>query len=374
MEFHVVAKLFLISIFCQNRQRYLLPLVQRTPFCFFHTLIDNRLSNLDTAFIDQLSEENEWPRVLPEGKHLYNRFRQQILEVSFNIPCACCACIFHDRNHIHSISLEYTPLSLLSVNPSIVPYDFSTGIPSLDQRHILVEKQGIHFDPSTSSISLTLCNSCAIQLDNHCLPSAALANYRWLGEIPDALQGLTWIEERLIARAHISGMILRLERQSNASYLGIKGHAVLYPQDTRTLLDILPLPPSRLPDMIRVVWTGKSSPTIAELRTKLSVRTKRVYDALLWLCRNNEDYKNVIIDHSEFAKWPPVYVVTDLLDCMGHISENVAEQIARAGPATEDADDPELNDDYISTSGILDTNNISQSANAATLRRLSCLT
>ena len=93
----------------------------------------------------------------------------------------------------------------------------------------------------------------------------------------------------------------------------------------------------------------------------------------MWLCHNNEDYRNITIDHSEFAKWPPIFVITDLLDCMGHISNNVMEQIARAGPATEDLDDPELNDDYISTSGILDTNNVSQSANGATLRRLSCL-
>ena len=82
--------------------------------------------------------------------------------------------------------------------------------------------------------------------------------------------------------------------------------------------------------------------------------------------------KYVTIDHRS-AKWPPVYVVTDLLDCIGHISDIVVEQIARAGPLTDDIGDLQLNDDYISTSGILDTNNISQSANAATLHRLSCL-
>ena len=81
---------------------------------------------------------------------------------------------------------------------------------------------------------------------------------------------------------------------------------LFYTLKTRALLDILPLPLSRLPVMMRDVWTGKSSPTIAELRPKLSLSTKRVYDALLWLCRNNEDYKNVIINHSEFAKWPVV--------------------------------------------------------------------
>ena len=50
-------------------------------------------------------------------------------------------------------------------------------------------------------------NSCISQLESDQLRSAALANYRWLGEVPDVLQGLKWIEERLIARAHIYSII-----------------------------------------------------------------------------------------------------------------------------------------------------------------------
>jgi len=217
--------------------------------------------------------------------------------------------------------------------------------------------------------------SCALQLCRHQFPAAAIANYRWIGEPPLALQQLTWIEEQLIARAHISGMIYRLERKSNCSYLGVKGHIVIYPQDTRALLDILPLPPSRLPEMIRVVWTGKSSPSYAELHTQLSIRTLNVYNALRWLCQNNEDYKSVTIDYAEFATWPPVYIVEGLIKSMGHISENVAEQIARCGPATEEVDDVSVDGigDTISTSGILDSNNVSLANNAIILRRLASL-
>src|SRR5579859_3947243 len=215
--------------------------------------------------------------------------------------------------------------------------------------------------------------SCASQLTIRLLPSAALANFHWIGEVPEVLQGLTWIEERLIARAHITGCIYRLQRQSNASYLGLKGHAIVYPQDSRALLDILPVPPSRLPDTIRVVWTGKSSPSLTELRNTLSVRTQRVYDALLWLCDHNEDYRNVTINYAEFARWPAVYIVEDLLMTMGHISNNVSEQIDRAGPADDEIDSFEVCDDIITTSGILDINDISQSANAVTLRRLASL-
>jgi hypothetical protein len=96
-----------------------------------------------------------------------------------------------------------------------------------------------------------------------------------------------------------------------------------------------------------------------------------VYNALHWLCRNNEDYKDVTIDYAEFAIWPPVYIVEDLLNCMGHISDNVAEHIARSGPVTEEISSLESEEsDTISASGLLDTNNISQSHNSITLHHL----
>ena len=330
---------------------------------------------MDVAFANRRNKETEWPSSLPDPKDLFRQFRQTVHGFSHNVTCGCCACVFHDPNAVRSVSLDYAPLSLLKVDPIAVPYDFSTGIPVLDQHHILVEQKGIHFDPATATTSLTLCNTCVFQLASNQQPPAALANRRWLGKVPEVLKGLTWIEERLIARAHISGIIYRLERRSNSSYLGIKGHAVVFPQDTRALLDLLPLPPSRLPDTVRVVWTGKSTPSPAELRTKLMVRTQRVYDTLQWLCRNNEDYRDsVTIDYAEFAKWPPVFVVNELLDCVGHISDNVVEQIARSGPASDrDEDSLETDNDIVSSSGILDTNDVIRSANAATLRRIACL-
>jgi hypothetical protein len=214
-------------------------------------------SDLDVQFNIQRKKESEWPCPLPEPEALYTKFRHKIHRLANNLVCASCACISHDVDIMHFIPFEYPQLSLLQVDPSIIPYDFSTGFSILDDRHVLIEKSGIHINSDTSVPSLWLCPSCYLHLSSNQLPPSALSNYRWLGDVPDVLQDLTRIEERLIACVHISGMIYRLERKSNCSYLGLKGHAVIYPQDTRVLLDILPLPPSRLPETIRVVWTGK---------------------------------------------------------------------------------------------------------------------
>ena len=202
-------------------------------------------------------------------------------------------------------------------------------------------------------------------------PAESLANFRWVGPVSDELKDLTWIEELLVARAHVVGRVVRLQARNQASYFGIKGHIILLPQDTTLLLDLLPMTPTSLPDVVRVVWTGKSSPDRDRLRSQFTVRREIVYNALQWLCRHNEDYRQVTIDHDEFARWPPVFVATSLLDSIGRSRDSMDEDISRSGFATEEIDTVEHEGDLpLTTSAILDTSEVSVSPDIATLRRL----
>ena len=106
--------------------------------------------------------------------------------------------------------------------------------------------------------------------------SQSLANYRWVGQVPPQLQNLTWIEELLIARAHLTGRIARLQNRNANSYFSLKGNVILLPQDTTELLNILPLPSSSLPDIVRVVWVGRPVRNMDVLRDHFSVRTRKV--------------------------------------------------------------------------------------------------
>src|SRR5437762_2919743 len=107
------------------------------------------------------------------------------------------------------------------------------------------------------------CTSCHKCLHIDHLPPEALANDRWLRPQPPKLQNLSWIDSIFITRGHMSGSIARLQKSGGAdsAYFGIKGHAVIVPQDMTLLLDILPLPSSSLPDHVRIVWTGAASDT-----------------------------------------------------------------------------------------------------------------
>ena len=158
-----------------------------------------------------------------------------------------------------------------------------------------------------SGSNVCLCSTCHSSIVLAKRPAESLANFRWVGPMPDELKDLTWIEELLIARAHVVGRVVRLQARNQASYFGIKGH----PQDTTLLLDVLPMTPASLPDVVRVVWTGKSAPDRDRLRSQFTVH--RALCALQWLCRHNEDYQQVTIDHRQFAKWPPVFVTTSSL-------------------------------------------------------------
>ena len=205
-------------------------------------------------------------------------------------------------------------------------------------------------------------------------PPESLANYRWVGPMPDELKNLTWIEELLIARAHVVGRVVRLQARNQTSHFAVKGHVILLPQDTTLLLNILPMTPASLPDVVRVVWTGKSAPDRDRdrIRSQFTVRREIVYNALQWLCRYNEDYRQVTINHDEFARWPPVFVATtSLLDSIGRSRDSTDEDISRSGFATEDIDTAEHDGDLpLTTSAILDTSEVSVSPDIATLRRL----
>ena len=291
----------------------------------------------------------------------------------YNIVCASCGCIGHDRSDYTLVSVLDQRLSCLKVEPrSLIPYDFSCGVSALDTQNIMIDPLGIQREVSGSN--LWLYSTCHPRIMLGKRPPESLANFRWVGPVPDELKDLTWIEELLVAHAHIVGRVVRLQARNQASYFGVKGHIILLPQDTTLLLDLLPMSPASLLDVVRVVWTGKSAPDRDRLRSQFTVRREIVYNALRWLCRHNKDYRQVTIDHEQFTRWPPVFVATSLLDSIAQTRDSTDEDISRSGFATEDVDTAEHEGDLpLTTSAILDTSQVSVSSDIVTLRRLAQL-
>jgi len=189
--------------------------------------------------------------------------------------------------------------------------------------------------------------------------------------VPEELQGLTWLEELLVARAHLVGRVICLEERKTTSYFALKGHTIVLPQDTTRLLDLLPISPSSLTEVVKVVWTGKSMPEKQKLQTHFTVRKWQVYDALQWLCRNHEDYRQVTIDEERLASWESMFVATDILDSMNSVANNSSEDASWSGFTTKDPDNNDVEGDIPhSVSGMIDVNNMGTSMDAEILRDL----
>jgi len=349
-------------------------------------LMSFRIAELDAQFADLQVKEQQWPLPGPDVRPMYKKYLTHTYKLGQNIVCACCGCISHDITEFEIVLDSYGPLRRHLRIPEHVdiPFDFSCGIDLLDQNRVLIDKLGI-----TQDKRIYLCRGCHNQFSKDCQPSEALANFRWVGPVPEELRDLTWIEELLIARVHVCGSIVRLGQRNNpSSFFGIKGHVVFLPQDTTRLIDLLPMSPASLSDMVKVVWTGKSKPDRSCLRSRFMVRKHKVYNALKWLVENHDDYRNnVTIDEERINGWESTFVAVELLDSIGHVSDSSVEDTARDGFAMDNPDDDDIADDNdnadavddtaydlpFTSSGIVDVNNIAEVPDATTLNRLAQL-
>lgn len=125
-------------------------------------------------------------------------------------------------------------------------------------------------------------------------------------------------------------------------------------------------------DVVPVVWVGRPVQNIDAFRDHFSVRTRKVYDALSWLVQNNEDYKDVTIDHAQFEQWPPVWVPNAPLELAGGLDDGSVEDNARMGVASQEVDTLDVDGDLpLTASGIIDIEAVSQPSQLGTLQHIS---
>ena len=102
-------------------------------------------------------------------------------------------------------------------------------------------------------------------------------------QVPKELQGLTQIEEMLIARA-FPVISVYTKPGGQRAY---KGHCINFPQDIQDLADTLPRYPKELP-IIVITAEGKNNTS-----HDLIVRRQKVSMALQWLVDHNPVYKTL---------------------------------------------------------------------------------
>ena len=124
------------------------------------------------------------------------------------------------------------------------------------------------------------------------------------GPLPSCLEGMTQIEEMLIARA----CPIMTVYHKHGGQRGYDGHVLNLPQNIEEFITKLPLPVASLP--ILIVKCRGAENTTAEFR----VRRQKVHDALSRLKQNNKFYHDIIIciDDIYAANLPQDGIPSDL--------------------------------------------------------------
>ena len=127
--------------------------------------------------------------------------------------------------------------------------------------------------------SAIFCNICLATIAASKPPSFGhmnAVNTTCFHQFPMVLSDLTLVEEAIIARAHLMILILKLLPADRASpqsiYKGIRGHAVILPQNPGPFVNMLPSSTFQVQDIIRVVWASDKTYTEDQLRLVITVR------------------------------------------------------------------------------------------------------
>ncbi|THU88953.1 hypothetical protein K435DRAFT_632598, partial [Dendrothele bispora CBS 962.96] len=154
------------------------------------------------------------------------------------------------------------------------------------------------------------------------VPSTSWANGCWLGEVPEELSCLSYMEELVIARAHSTkcwGKFNEYKRDSSGLKTGNKNdpprgppqrgtasNVCFHPHEIRNIATKLPRPFDTLYDEIAVVFVTNDNSVSADAfeGTPFLVRREVILRALLWLKANNCYYHDIEIDMEALNGYP----------------------------------------------------------------------
>ncbi|RDX56135.1 hypothetical protein OH76DRAFT_1452215 [Lentinus brumalis] len=213
-------------------------------------------------------------------------------------PCAICARLtpIKDLHHVSDVSVDLSCLE----RPG-------EGITRKERANVtdpILEIPGpILYEPAVRTIDghrhFSACAPCLNVVKRHKVPKYALANGRWIGECPPQLQGLTYVEQLLIARQRHSFCVAQVS--SGQRFLA--ANVIVFGQPVARLLDVLPPPKKEIEECLAILFVGSAKPTDEDIR-----RTP-----FLWLQLNSVAYHDVRISHENLATYtdnePPVGII-----------------------------------------------------------------
>ena len=172
-----------------------------------------------------------------------------------------------------------------------------------------------------------------LSVENYMIPSPA----------PHELQGLTQVEEMLIARA-IPIMRIYIKPGGQRGYAG---HCINLPQNVKELACSLPKYPKDLPVII-VKMRGRD-----DTFKDVTVRKQKVHNALQWLIANNPHYGELEINMEALNSLPENGVPSELLTVETNESDSSSTVEPDLGPHGNDIDEDVVYNESTEMSSLL---------------------
>lgn len=192
---------------------------------------------------------------------------------------------------------QLTPLQNVNVDLKCLQHKCVTRCERVTSEDSVKDIPGPVLDPACRDI----CDTCLSSLQNNQAPELALANGFWLGAVPTQLQGLTWMEQRLIARIAYNYCVVRVYQGAYKMRANAVCHSIPMPR----VYKVLPPPRKDLDEVLAFVYIGPSKPTLEDYkRTPFLVRRNRVAEALKWLILNHTDYREVEYSEDNMKEYP----------------------------------------------------------------------
>ena len=180
----------------------------------------------------------------------------------------------------------------------------------------------------------TLCQKCHNSLLKKNIPKFSVANDMWLGDVPAELDGLTIPEEKLISLYRHNSCVIKLHspfHSATTSQAALKGNCITFLQNIPNIVTSLPLALDDLCDTLKVIFVGARLPSPIQLKKILTVRKKKIVDALNWLKRYNILYRNIEINTKNIAQLPEDDVPESIMSTMEQKTDNEESQSERVG-------------------------------------------
>ena len=204
------------------------------------------------------------------------------------------------------------------------------------------------------SVTCWMCLDCMRALKRHTLPKLALVNNLWVGDIPPQLTLLTIPEQLLIARHYPRCYIFKMYPRDVDTHLptdqmhrGMAGNATLFELNTKEVVEMLkgqkmPSPVSTLASVIAITFVGSKKLPADWLKKTFRVRRFVVYEALVWLQRNNPIYANIRIDTDRLLELPEDNVPQELLTIVRLEKDGELAEKERESYISVNVDDDEI--------------------------------